>query len=150
MSNRDNQIASHRSAPTSPEGVQASRRVLLYVEDHPMNLRLMQQILALRKDLELCSAPTAEAGIAMARAQPPALVLMDINLPGLDGYAALALLKADPATFNIPVMAVSANAMKGDRERGLAAGFADYITKPLDVTAFLQRLEAMLPTQGAW
>ena len=86
----------------------------------------------------------------MARAQPPALVLMDINLPGLDGYAALALLKADPATFNIPVMAVSANAMKGDRERGLAAGFADYITKPLDVTAFLQRLEAMLPTQGAW
>jgi CheY-like chemotaxis protein len=116
-------------------------RTVLYVEDNPMNLRLMQQIVASRKDLALRHAETAESGIAMAQAQPPALILMDINLPGMDGYAALAALKADARTAEIPVIAITANAMKGDEERGLQAGFVDYLTKPLEVDRLLRAME---------
>ena len=89
------------------------------------------------EDLDDCAlslAHEAALGIELARAERPALILMDINLPGIDGYAALAILKADPATRDIPVVALSANAMPADVERGLAAGFADYLVKPLDFT----------------
>ena len=117
------------------------RQVVLYIEDNPMNLRLMQQIIASRNDLELRGAHTAETGIECAIAEPPALILMDINLPGMNGYKALAVLKEDARTAHIPVIAISANAMLGDRERGLAAGFADYLTKPLDVDRLLSTVE---------
>jgi CheY-like chemotaxis protein len=120
------------------------RPVVLYIEDNPMNLRLMQQIFTKRKDLELRGAPTAEIGIEQARAEPPALILMDINLPGMDGYEALAVLKADPKTAAIPVVAVTANAMKGDADRGHQSGFVDYVAKPLDVTVFLAMLTRLL------
>ena len=135
------------AVPVPVVGAQASP-VVLYVEDNPMNLRLMQQIFTRRKDLELRGAPTAEIGIAQARAEMPALILMDINLPGMDGYEALVVLKADATTAAIPVLAVSANAMQGDRERGLQAGFADYVSKPLDVPHFLDLLARWCPGPG--
>jgi PAS domain S-box-containing protein len=126
---------------TSPS---AQRPVVLYIEDNPMNLRLMQQIFARRPELELRDAHTAELGIELARAQPPQLILMDINLPGMNGFAALAELKADVRTASIPVIAVSANAMKGDQERGMTAGFVDYLTKPINIPALFASLDKVL------
>jgi len=127
-----------------PAYAPASTPVVLYIEDNPMNLRLMQQIFAGRKEWKLLSAVTAESGIELARAQPPQLVLMDINLPGIDGYQALSILKSEPETAAIPVVALTANAMKGDRERGIAAGFSDYLTKPLDILQLLELLGKLL------
>jgi len=114
-------------------GAQTGRPAVMYIEDNPMNMRLMQQILSRRKSLELRQATSAELGIEMALENPPALIMMDINLAGMNGYQALAALKANTRTAHIPVIAISANAMVGDRERGLQAGFVDYLTKPLDV-----------------
>ncbi|MDP2786751.1 MAG: ATP-binding protein [Pseudomonadota bacterium] len=135
------------AAPVSAEETivrQPSRPVVLYVEDNPTNLRLMQQIFAVRENLELRAAHTAELGIELARAEPPALILMDINLPGMDGFAALDVLKADPGTAHIPVIAISAHAMKGDAERGQAAGFVAYFTKPIDIPALIAALDKLL------
>jgi signal transduction histidine kinase/ActR/RegA family two-component response regulator len=129
-------------------GPQGSRHVVLYIEDNPMNLRLMQRILAQRQDLELRVAHTAELGIELARAEPPALILMDINLPGMNGYEALAQLKSDPRTAHIPSIAISANAMKGDRERGLKAGFLAYISKPIDIPSLFAALDKVLSKPG--
>lgn len=128
---------------------QTDRPVVLYIEDNPMNLRLMQQVFAGMNNLELRHTETAELGIGLAQAQPPALILMDINLPGMDGYAALAALKADARTARIPVIAITANAMKGDEERGLAAGFTDYLTKPIDIPALLATLGKLGEQHGA-
>lgn len=122
---------------------QTIRPRVLYIEDNPMNFRLMQQIFEKRKNLELLHANTAENGIALALSQPPALILMDINLPGMDGYAALNILKADSRTAMIPVIAVTANAMKGDDNRGMDSGFQDYLTKPLNLAYFLAILDKM-------
>ena len=107
-------------------------------------MRLMQQIIGTRKNLELRSTDNAETGIELAQTQSPALILMDINLPGMDGYKALSILKADARTAHIPVIAVSANAMVGDKERGSRAGFTDYLTKPLDIVRFLAVLDEVL------
>ena len=110
------------------------RQRVLYVEDNPANQRLMNDIFEDFSACDLRCAHEAALGIELARAELPALILMDINLPGMDGYAALVALKADPLTRTVPVVALSANAMPADVERGLAAGFADYLTKPLDFT----------------
>ncbi len=123
---------------------QAARSYVLYIEDNPMNQRLMQQIFAARKQFELRVAHTAEIGIQLARVELPALILMDINLPAMDGYAALSALKADPGTAAIPVVAVSANAMKGDEKRGLDAGFAAYLTKPIDIPALFRVVDRLI------
>jgi CheY-like chemotaxis protein len=117
---------------------------VLYIEDNPMNQRLMQQIFAARKQFELRVAHTAEIGIQLARVELPALILMDINLPGMDGYAALSALKADSGTAAIPVVAVSANAMKGDEKRGIEAGFAAYLTKPIDIPTLFRVVDRLL------
>ena len=122
--------------------------VVLHIEDNPANRRLMQQIFRLRKDLALREADSAESGLDLARRVAPALILMDINLPGMDGFAALEVIQRDPRTAHIPVIAISANAMKGDRERGLESGFVDYLTKPLDVPWFLGRLDDLLAGKG--
>lgn len=133
-----------RITSTSAVGeAHGNRLVILYVEDNAMNLRLMRHILAKRPDVELREATSAEAGIELARAQPPALILMDINLPGMDGYAALKVLKADPKTADIPVVALTANAMKGDREHGAAAGFSDYLTKPINIKELFALLDRL-------
>lgn len=109
-----------------------------------MNLRLMQQVFASRKEWELRSAINAETAIEMARNDAPQLILMDINLPGMNGFQALSQLKKYPETTAIPVIALTANAMKGDREAGLDAGFVDYLTKPLDILKLLALLEELL------
>jgi PAS domain S-box-containing protein len=140
-----------RDAPVpanpAPQGP-VSRPVVLYVEDNPMNQRLMQQIFSRRPDLELRDANTAEIGLELARSSPPALILMDINLPGMNGFEALAELKADPQTAHIPVIAVSANAMKGDREHGIQSGFVDYLTKPIHIPELLSTLQRVLAPGG--
>ena len=107
--------------------------LLLYVEDNPANLQLVEEIVRIRGDLRQMSAPDAQLGIELARTHEPQLILMDINLPGLSGKDALSVLRADPATAHIPVIALTANAMAGDVARGLAAGFFRYVTKPIEV-----------------
>jgi CheY-like chemotaxis protein len=117
---------------------------VLYVEDNPANLELVSQLVARRSDLRLISAPDALLGIQYARACQPQVILMDINLPGMSGLEALEVLLADPATQHIPVIALSANAVPRDIERALAAGFFNYITKPIVVGKFMLALEAAL------
>jgi CheY-like chemotaxis protein len=104
----------------------------------------MQEILSQRRDVRQRHAPTAEAGLAMVLAEPPDLVLMDINLPGIDGYEALAVLRANPDTAHIPVLAVSANAMKGDDARAMDAGFDGYVVKPVDVAVLNAQIDVLL------
>lgn len=106
--------------------------LILIVEDNPKNLKLIRDLLQF-KGYQTIEAETAEAGIDLARERRPALILMDIQLPGMDGREAMKTLKADTATREIPVIALTASAMKGDREGLLADGFDGYIAKPIDI-----------------
>ena len=117
---------------------------LLYVEDNPANLRLVEEILKARNDIKLFSAPKAELGIDLARYHRPDLILMDIHLPGLDGITALKYLKTSEATRSIPVIAVSANAMQSDIDKAMEAGFDSYITKPIRVGSFMEKIDSHL------
>jgi CheY-like chemotaxis protein len=114
------------------------------VEDNPANLELVEQLIARRPDLRLLSAADGDLGIEFARAYQPEVILMDINLPGISGIEAMKLLRADPSTAHIPIMALSANAVPGDIAKGLEAGFFDYLTKPIKVNAFMDALDAAL------
>jgi PAS domain S-box-containing protein len=120
------------------------RYTLLYVEDNPANLMLVEDIIARRPDIRLLSAKDGNAGVALARRALPDVILMDINLPGITGIRALKILADDPLTAHIPVIALSANAMPRDIERGLAAGFIGYLTKPIKIAEFMQTLDATL------
>jgi CheY-like chemotaxis protein len=100
--------------------------------------------LRLRQNVKFLYASNGEIGVQMALDERPKLILMDINLQGMDGYAALRALKALPEIAHIPVVALTANAMKEDQSKGISAGFSDYITKPLDVTAFLRTIDRYL------
>ena len=120
------------------------RPLLLHVEDNPANLQLVTEIVAIRGDLRQISAPDAQLGIELARAHVPRMILMDINLPGLSGTDALAILRADPVTANIPVIAVTANAMPRDKLHGAAAGFFRYVTKPIEVVELNAAIDAAL------
>jgi PAS domain S-box-containing protein len=116
---------------------------VLYIEDNPVNVLLMEAMLGQQTQLRLISADLPEPGLELAREQRPDLVLLDIQLPGIDGFEVLRRLRADEVTRSMPVVAVSANAMPDDIERGLAAGFDAYLTKPIDqglLVATLQRL----------
>jgi CheY-like chemotaxis protein len=108
-------------------------RTLLYVEDNPANLMLVEDLVARRPDIRLLSARDGNRGIEIARAAQPDVILMDINLPGMSGIQALKILAEDPATSHIPVIALSANAIPRDIEKGLEAGFFRYLTKPIKV-----------------
>ena len=119
-------------------------RTLLYVEDNPANLMLVEDLIARRPDIRLLSARDGNRGIEMARASRPDVILMDINLPGISGIQALKILRADPATAHIPVVALSANAIPRDIEKGLAAGFFHYLTKPIKVDKFMDTLDVAL------
>ena len=119
-------------------------RTLLYVEDNPANLMLVEDLIARRPDLRLLSAMDGNRGIEIARASRPDVILMDINLPGISGIQALKILRADPATAHIPVVALSANAIPRDIEKGLAAGFFRYLTKPIKVNQFMDALDVAL------
>jgi len=124
-------------------------RTVLYVEDNPANLELVTQLVERRSDLRMISAPDASLGIHYARSCLPQVILMDINLPGMSGIEALEVLRADPATSGIPVIALSANAVPRDIERALAAGFSNYITKPIVVGKFMSALDAALNESSA-
>ncbi len=130
----------------APAQVQAAAQVrtLLYVEDNPANLMLVEDIIARRPDLRLLSAPDGNRGIEIARAAQPDIILMDINLPDINGVDALKILRADLATKHIPVVALSANAMLHDIEKGLAAGFFRYLTKPIKINEFMDTLDVAL------
>jgi len=120
------------------------RGLVLYVEDNPVNVNVMKHIFRMLPEVELVTAQSAEQGLAVMRDIMPDLVLMDINLPGISGFDALRIIKADPRTAAIPVIAVSAAAMPGDVRAGLEAGFATYLTKPFDVPSLLAQIRALL------
>jgi len=114
------------------------------VEDNPANLTLVEQLIARRPDLRLLSAGDGATGIELAHAHLPEVILMDINLPGISGIEALNILRADPVTAHITVVALSANAMPHDIEKGLEAGFFRYLTKPIKVVEFMDTLDLAL------
>ncbi|MDR3369926.1 ATP-binding protein [Rhodoferax sp.] len=116
-------------------------RTLLYVEDNRANMALVEQLVARRPDMRLFGAEDAMRGIALAREHQPDVILLDINLPGINGLQALKILQEDEGTRHIPVLALSANAMPRDIERGLAAGFFCYLTKPIRVPEFMDALD---------
>jgi CheY-like chemotaxis protein len=122
----------------------ARLHTLLYVEDNPANLKLVEQIIARRPDMRLLTAVNGMNGIEIARASLPDVILMDINLPDINGIEALKILRSDPSTAHIPVVAVSANAMPRDIKKGLQAGFFRYITKPIKVDEFMDALDVAL------
>ena len=119
-------------------------RSVLYVEDNPANLRLVEQLLARRSDLQLLTATEGLDGLVIARTAQPQVILMDINLPGISGTGVLKLLRDDPLTVHIPVIALSANAMPRDIAMGLELGFFRYLTKPIKVTEFMETLDDAL------
>ena len=117
---------------------------VLYVEDNPANLMLVEDLIARRPDLRLLSARDGTRGIEIARIARPDVILMDINLPGMSGIRALKILSEDAATAHIPIIAVSANAIPRDIEKGLEAGFFRYLTKPIKVNEFMDTLDIAL------
>jgi PAS domain S-box-containing protein len=119
-------------------------RTLLYVEDNPANLQLVQKLIARRNDLRLLTAVDGNRGVELARSCLPDVILMDINLPGISGIEALKILRHDARTAHIPVVALSANAMARDVQRGLEAGFFRYLTKPIKVDTFMTALNQAL------
>jgi two-component system cell cycle response regulator DivK len=122
---------------------------ILMIEDNPANMKLAVLLLQNAGHSVRC-AVDAETGVALARAELPQLILMDIQLPGMDGLAATALLKKDPLTARIPVIALTAMAMKSDRERSVTAGCDAYIAKPLRYRELYATISALLPeSEGA-
>lgn len=120
---------------------------ILIVEDNPMNMELATDLLE-ASGYVVIQAGTAEEGIGLARAESPDLILMDISLPGMDGLEAAGVLKQDPATKGINVVALSALAMKGDEEKALAAGCYGYITKPIDTREFPKTVARFIESAG--
>ena len=115
---------------------------ILYVEDNDDNVYLLQMWLDMLGEYELLVAADGAAGIAMAASEKPAVILMDMNLPGIDGWEATRRLKADARTAKIPVIALTAHAMMGDREKALSVGCDDFDTKPIDFDRLLGKIEA--------
>ena len=121
---------------------------VLYVEDHAANVRLMERILWRTTDFSLITAPDAERGLHLARTHRPDIILMDINLPGMNGFEAFERLRTCEETRRIPVVALSANAMTDDIEKAAQAGFVDYLTKPFQVQELLALLKRCVGAPG--
>ena len=136
------------AAVPAPRGA-GNDYTLLYVEDNPANLKLVESIIALTPDLRLLSAPDAHLGIALARTHAPDLILMDVHLPGMSGIDALKVLRANPATAGIPVIAVSASAMSHDIALAMSNGFFRYVAKPIDIAEFSAAIDSALEANGA-
>jgi two-component system cell cycle response regulator DivK len=117
--------------------------LILIIEDNDKNLKLVRDVLQFN-GYQTAEAVSAEYGLLLARSQHPALILLDIQLPGIDGIAALRHLRADPITKSTPVIAVTASAMEQDRQRILEAGFDGYMTKPINVKKFTEEIRAVL------
>ena len=118
--------------------------LILLVEDNEMNRDMLSRRLK-RKGFELVYAEDGVVAVENAKQHMPALILMDVSLPEMDGLEATKLIKRDPATANIPIIALTAHAMDGDRERCLAAGCNDYDTKPIELSRLLEKMKALLP-----
>ena len=124
-----------------------ANELILIVEDNEKNLKLVRDVLQYKGYLTI-EAGTGEDGVRLARERGPALILMDIQLPGIDGITALGQLRADPATRAIPVIAVTASAMTQDRRKIMAAGFDGYQTKPIKVREFMDAVRETLDRQA--
>ncbi|MFP5384412.1 MAG: ATP-binding protein [Gammaproteobacteria bacterium] len=123
------------------DGVRAQ---VLAIDDNPANLKLLAQVMALREHVHLFSAHTPELGVELARTLRPDLILLDINMSRMNGYQVLEVIKADASLKDTPVIAITANALPRDIERGKAAGFTDYLTKPLDIRHLLETIDDCL------
>lgn len=132
------------SMPASHIAVGSRTRLLLYIEDNPANLKLIEQLIGRYPDLRLLSAQNGKDGIVIARRCVPDVILMDINLPGISGIEAMKIIRQDPVIAHIPIVAVSANAIPSDIEKGLEAGFFRYLTKPIKVNEFMDTLAVAL------
>ncbi|HSJ48598.1 MAG TPA: PAS domain-containing protein [Gammaproteobacteria bacterium] len=133
-----------RTRAGSDASADRPRRRVLYIEDNPANLKLVSQLLGRRRHIHLLTAHTPSLGLELVIAHRPDLILLDINMPGMDGYQLLSVLRADARLRCIPVVAVTANAMPRDIERGRAAGFSDYLSKPIDIKQFYAMLDQWL------
>lgn len=131
--------------PVTSRDVPAARqRKLLYVEDNPANLALVEQFLARRSDLKLLTAVDGHQGIQLARDCQPEIILMDMHLPGISGFDAMQMLREDSATALIPIIALSSNAFQGEVKRCLEAGFFRYLTKPFELKALMEAIDEAL------
>jgi CheY-like chemotaxis protein/two-component sensor histidine kinase len=140
----DTSTAKVAELPATPVAKTPLPRTLLYVEDNLANMQLVEQLIGRRPDMRLLGAADAVRGIALARSHQPNLILMDINLPGMSGFQALEILRDDPLTAHIPVLAISANAMPHDIKAGQTTGFFCYLTKPIKITEFMAAMDRAL------
>ncbi|MEO6873043.1 MAG: PAS domain S-box protein [Chthoniobacterales bacterium] len=136
--------AESTTAAESPILAGQRPRLLLYIEDNPANLKLVEKLIARRPDLRLLTAANGKDGIGLAQGYVPDVILMDINLPGMSGIEAMKILRLDPVTAHIPIVALSANAIPRDIDQGLAAGFFRYLTKPIKIVEFMDTLDVAL------
>jgi two-component system, cell cycle response regulator DivK len=120
---------------------------ILLVEDNEMNLDMLSRRLS-RQGYEVVAAQDGAAGVDRAASERPHIILMDMSLPVLDGWEATRRLKADPATREIPIIALTAHAMAEDREKAMAAGCDDYDTKPIDLPRLIEKIKKLLPPAG--
>jgi len=120
---------------------------ILYVEDNEDNIYMLERRLK-RAGFDVLIARDGAQGVAMARTELPELILMDMGLPVLDGTEATRTIKADPETKHIPVIALTANAMNGDREKAMASGCDDYDTKPVELPRLLGKIKALMPAKS--
>ena len=121
---------------------------ILLVEDNEMNRDMLSRRLE-RKGYQVVLAVDGQSGVELAQAEAPDLILMDMSLPVLDGWEASRKLKADPRTRRVPIIALTAHVMAGDRERAIAAGCDDYDTKPVELPRLLEKIEALLRPEAA-
>ena len=143
------QEQTNRGAAASEEARDGAVSTVLCVEDNPASLRLVQAVLAARADIRLLSAPNGKLGVEMARTHLPAVILMDNNMPEMSGRQAQTILRDDPRTADIPIIALTANAMPGAIDDGVAAGFFRYLTKPFDVGNLMAALDEALKVSMA-
>jgi PAS domain S-box-containing protein len=136
------EMPAQTSAPIAP--ADEKKATLLYVEDNPANLKLVEEIVGFRKDLRMISAHHGQLGVALARTHLPHVILMDIHLPGMSGAEAQQILRNDPRTAGIPVIALTASAMPRERTKRLSAGFFRYITKPIDIAELTSAIDDAL------
>ena len=143
-SNKDKESYTHTATGKTEDNNIQRGHTILYIEDNPANLNLVEQIMEQHREDTLLSAHNAEIGLDMARTHQPDLILLDINLPDIDGYEVLRQLKFMNGMKNVPVFAISANAMPADIKKGLDAGFLEYITKPININEFSEKLDSAL------
>ncbi|MCD4716669.1 MAG: response regulator [Desulfobacterales bacterium] len=118
-------------------------KTILVIEDNELNMKLVRSLLGI-ENYRVLEAEDAETGLQIAREHPPDLILMDIQLPGMDGLKATRIIKIDPVLKDVPVVALTSYAMEGDAKKVLEAGCADYIAKPLDTRSFLKTITGHL------